>query len=277
MMDPGEHSQQPAHRMPKSGLPGVQKDTGKKIKKDIVVGTGSYGLQTLMKRVQRFGRRSSETRAEEAGHLKLGRDMTDFATLRGFPPYAKPQERHPRVVTNDHPTVMTDQPGEAPTAEESGPSTSNAPLYFTQSRSDHYSEFTNELPHAVQFLDKNYRTAVHLIEALKYMDHAPAFAEKIRECKTVKEVYKTSANFKWKGRKQKPKWAVVTPQMLDVALYHKFTQHEPLRRLLLDTGSASLVYQDANDGYYGVAPNGRGLNVLGEALVRLRNTLRTQG
>ena len=64
-------------------------------------------------------------------------------------------------------------------------------------------------------------------------------------------------------------------QMEDV-MYMKFVQHEAVRRLLLDTGHAPLVYT-ASDPHWGAGPNGKGSNRLGELLVRLRDRLRANG
>jgi predicted NAD-dependent protein-ADP-ribosyltransferase YbiA (DUF1768 family) len=79
---------------------------------------------------------------------------------------------------------------------------------------------------------------------------------------------------------------------MDIALEHKFTQHQDLKQELLMTGEAELVevlisalfalslllfcLQDsAEDAFWGVGKNGDGRNELGKALERLRAKLRS--
>jgi predicted NAD-dependent protein-ADP-ribosyltransferase YbiA (DUF1768 family) len=78
---------------------------------------------------------------------------------------------------------------------------------------------------------------------------------------------------------------------MDVALLHKFTQHQDLKAELLATGDAELVevgvkhlfpaqvltreLQDSDkDAFWGVGADHRGRNELGKALERLRDRLR---
>lgn len=77
---------------------------------------------------------------------------------------------------------------------------------------------------------------------------------------------------------------------MDLALWHKFTQHQDLKNELLSTGDAELVEvginmysridlltcdQDSDkDAFWGVGPDGNGRNELGKALERLRIQLR---
>ena len=59
-------------------------------------------------------------------------------------------------------------------------------------------------------------------------------------------------------------------------MYLKFEQHAGIRKLLLETGLAPLVYT-ASDPHWGAGPNGKGSNRLGELLVRVRDRLRDNG
>ncbi|KAF8626736.1 hypothetical protein AX17_006501 [Amanita inopinata Kibby_2008] len=153
-------------------------------------------------------------------------------------------------------------------------STPHPPLRFTQTGP--YSGFVIHSPHPVSYRNKIYKTATHLFEAMKYVDHAPECAERIRECEDLTDVYRISASFSSEGR-EKPDWAVVFLSVMEDVLYMKFAQHDSLRRSLLDTGQAPLVYSDPNDGYWGEGPVGQGTNELGKALVRVRDRLRANG
>lgn len=61
---------------------------------------------------------------------------------------------------------------------------------------------------------------------------------------------------------------------MHAALRAKFTQHADLAALLLSTGSAKLVEHTTNDSFWGDGGNGRGRNMLGQLLMRVRDDLR---
>ena len=61
-----------------------------------------------------------------------------------------------------------------------------------------------------------------------------------------------------------------------VALYAKFTQHERLRWLLLDTGERKLIEHTSHDSYWGDGGDGSGQNKLGQLLMKVRDELRRE-
>ena len=64
-------------------------------------------------------------------------------------------------------------------------------------------------------------------------------------------------------------------QMVEV-LYEKMLQHPDLRKMLLETQNADLVFSDP-DTSWGDGQIGQGLNLLGHALMRVRTRLREEG
>ena len=64
---------------------------------------------------------------------------------------------------------------------------------------------------------------------------------------------------------------------MEEVLYLKFKQHPDLRSLLMNTGTADVIYSEANDAYWGEGPTGQGTNELGKAIVRVRERLRKEG
>ena len=69
-------------------------------------------------------------------------------------------------------------------------------------------------------------------------------------------------------------WDDVKDDIMRTALLAKFSQHDELRQLLLDTGKADLVDHTEEDSYWGDGGDGSGQNVLGKILMETRQQLR---
>jgi N-glycosidase YbiA len=66
----------------------------------------------------------------------------------------------------------------------------------------------------------------------------------------------------------------VKEQFMYDGLKFKFTQHEELRKMLLDTKDSKLVEHTNNDKYWADGGDGSGKNRLGTLLMKLRDELR---
>lgn len=66
-----------------------------------------------------------------------------------------------------------------------------------------YSMFMNHSPHRVVWDNNTYPTALHLHEALKFIETRPDVAEQIRACERPEDVYPLSATFQ---KDQRPDW-----------------------------------------------------------------------
>ena len=71
-------------------------------------------------------------------------------------------------------------------------------------------------------------------------------------------------------------WEEVKEDVMYVALYAKFTQHEHLRKLLLGMGDCKLVEHTGQDTYWGDGGDGSGQNKLGKLLMKLREELKKE-
>ncbi|ESK86720.1 hypothetical protein Moror_15210 [Moniliophthora roreri MCA 2997] len=143
-------------------------------------------------------------------------------------------------------------------------------ILFYHKHDPHYG-FTNFSAHPVFYKGKRYPTSEHLFQSFKF-EHKPALAEHIR---TISE--RPSDAFSEARRLQhevRPDWRAVNIEKMDVALYHKFTQHHDLKQELLATGDAELVEDSDKDAFWGIGQDRRGRNELGKALERLRSQLR---
>ena len=63
---------------------------------------------------------------------------------------------------------------------------------------------------------------------------------------------------------------------MDEVLYLKFSQHDQLRAMLVNTYPAELVHVEPNDPFWGDG-DGIGMNELGKSLMRVRKLLRGEG
>ncbi|KIJ12038.1 hypothetical protein PAXINDRAFT_83502 [Paxillus involutus ATCC 200175] len=137
---------------------------------------------------------------------------------------------------------------------------------------DPYYGFTNFSPDPVEYQGKRYPTSEHLFQSLKFLDHRPELAEHIRTCSNrPRVVFDETHRFNPEVR---PDWLRVRIEMMDMVLWHKFTQNKHLKEDLLSTGDAELVEDSDKDAFWGVGPDGNGENQLGKALQKLREKLR---
>ena len=60
------------------------------------------------------------------------------------------------------------------------------------------------------------------------------------------------------------------------AIRAKFTQHAELRQLLLDTQDAKIIEHTENDDYWGDGGDGKGKNMLGKILMKVREELKKE-
>ena len=71
-------------------------------------------------------------------------------------------------------------------------------------------------------------------------------------------------------------WEEVKEDIMREAVYLKFSQHDDLQQLLLETGDAQIVEHTTNDSYWGDGGDGSGLNRLGAILMEVRERLRAE-
>jgi len=134
-----------------------------------------------------------------------------------------------------------------------------------------YYEFTNFSNHSVWYNEKEYASSEHLFQSLKFEDAADA--ERVRLQRSPRAAFEEAQRMHsrirrdWIDDKQNIK-------AMNKVLLLKFTQHEYLRKMLLDTDNAELVEASPIDSFWGTGADGRGQNQLGIALMHVRHTLR---
>ncbi|OAX35361.1 DUF1768-domain-containing protein [Rhizopogon vinicolor AM-OR11-026] len=139
---------------------------------------------------------------------------------------------------------------------------------------DPYYGFTNFSPDPIEYNGRTYPTSEHLFQSMKFMEHRPELAEHIRTCSTrPRVVFDETHRFNPEVRTD---WLQVRIEMMDLVLWHKFTQNKRLKEELLSTGDAELVEDSDKDSFWGIGADRKGQNQLGKALVRLRTKLRDE-
>jgi N-glycosidase YbiA len=134
-----------------------------------------------------------------------------------------------------------------------------------------YGEFSNFSPHPIKVNGQRWPTSEHFFQAQKFA--GTKHEEEIRRAKAPMIAARLGRNRKWPLRRD---WEGVKEEVMRKALHAKFTQHEELKKLLLNTADAVLVEHTANDSYWADNGDGTGKNRLGALLMELREQLRNE-
>ncbi|KAJ7286331.1 hypothetical protein C8J57DRAFT_1287346 [Mycena rebaudengoi] len=184
----------------------------------------------------------------------------------------------PPVILNQDPHQPHQQRPPSPNMPMPMPATAPEPIRFSGA-TQRYFAFLNYSPHRIMYQGVEYPSAMHLHEAMKYMPHNPALAERIRQCPSVADVHPLSEELTRNGgpRAVRADWGEVYLSLMRDVILAKFRQHPDLRAMLLETGDAPLIYADEHDTYWGEGPPGTaGLNNLGVILEQVRRELRVE-
>ncbi|KAG8799539.1 hypothetical protein FRC16_004866, partial [Serendipita sp. 398] len=122
----------------------------------------------------------------------------------------------------------------APGAPQIPPAGPNAQIYFSPYHETHYA-FNNVSDHPVTYKGVLYRTAEHMYQALKFLEHQPAIAQLVNDS-TDPQRLANSYN-----QHVQPDWPRMHLQMMEKVLLLKFSQYPGLQMELLATGDAELI------------------------------------
>ena len=131
-----------------------------------------------------------------------------------------------------------------------------------------YGEFSNFALYPIKIKGKTWPTTEHYFQAQKFQgtDHEI----KIKKASSPMKAAELGRSRKVRIRKN---WDGMRDQVMYEALKAKFTQHEELRPLLLETEDKILIEHTQNDSYWGDGGDGSGKNKLGKLLMKLREEL----
>ena len=137
---------------------------------------------------------------------------------------------------------------------------------------DPFYEFTNFYPTFMTIDRSSWPSSEHYFQAQKFV--GTPYVEKIRKMSSARETFQFSRNpavSQWR----RSDWDQVKDDIMLKALRCKFGQSDRLRSLLLGTGDKKLIEHTENDSYWGDGGGkGKGLNKLGELLMKVRRELK---
>jgi ribA/ribD-fused uncharacterized protein len=165
-------------------------------------------------------------------------------------------------------------------------------LFFGEDKK--WGEFSNFYPLDVPILyeDKPYKTSEHLYQALKFMHDKSTkydlqYAELIRTANTpymakliagqkpknapwARSINQTITKYK-NLVKMRPDWDNVKEDLMYQVLQLKFQSNEHCKQVLLSTSPKLIAENSPYDYIWGLGKTGKGQNLLGKLLVKLRD------
>lgn len=136
---------------------------------------------------------------------------------------------------------------------------------------DAYGNFSNFAPYPIRLKGRTWPTSEHYFQAQKFA--GTEHEEAIRKARSPMIAARMGRSRRLPLRRD---WERVKDAVMREAVLAKFTQHDELRMILLETGDARIVEHTENDDYWGDGGDGRGRNMLGTILMSVREELRRQ-
>ena len=149
----------------------------------------------------------------------------------------------------------------------------HGPIFFYD-RNDPYYEFTNFAYYPIVINGIRFPTSEHYFQSQKLI--GTPFLHKVCELPCPRQAFEYPRQphvSVW----VRQDWQSIKDDVMYRALIAKFTQHPYLKNKLLETGDRMLVEHLPYDSYWGDGGDGKGLNRLGELLMKLRAVLRGEG
>jgi N-glycosidase YbiA len=132
-----------------------------------------------------------------------------------------------------------------------------------------YGAFSNFAAYPIELDGKTWPTSEHYFQAAKFV--GTEHEAEILKARTAALAARMGRD---RARPIRADWEEAKDGVMLAAVRAKFTQHEPLRALLLGTGDATLVEHTYKDNYWGDGGDGSGKNMLGKMLMQVRDELR---
>ncbi|KAF9648838.1 DUF1768-domain-containing protein [Thelephora ganbajun] len=134
-----------------------------------------------------------------------------------------------------------------------------------------YYEFNTFSEHPVVYDGFKFPTAEHLLLYFRFAEW-PQIGHYLRGQPTVAKLWRAAEEF---SDKKSIYWKQEKLFYMEVTLWHKFTQHKSLKKMILDTGERSITFISSVDRFWGAGRDGTGKNYMGKALEKTRWRIKT--
>lgn len=133
---------------------------------------------------------------------------------------------------------------------------------------DEYFEFSNFYPRSIIVDNIKWKTSEHYYQAQKFQYKVDR--DIIKKVVTPEEAFLLSRSL---NSKHVENWSAIRVSIMKRVLYIKFTTHQDLNTILLNTQNRLIQEKSSLDDFWGIGSDGQGKNMLGILLMELRNTL----
>jgi ribA/ribD-fused uncharacterized protein len=140
-------------------------------------------------------------------------------------------------------------------------------IYFISS-SKHFHEFSNFYERDFTIGEITYKTNEHYFQSKKFSQADFEYALQIINAQTPKQAKSLGRRNPSKLRQD---WNTVRIDIMYEGLEAKFSQNDDLKQLLLSTRNKELIENNKGDAYWGCGRNGKGMNMQGKLLMKLRD------
>ncbi len=131
--------------------------------------------------------------------------------------------------------------------------------------------FSNFSSFQVFWRGRLWPTSEHAYQASHFFETAPELAEQIFDLLSAHEAFKIA---KANGHRAPKNWEEIKVGIMEDICRHKLSQHEYIKRKLLQTGDLTLVEDSPTDNCWGWGPNRDGRNELGKVWMKLREEVK---
>ena len=224
-------------------------------------------------------REEEEEVKEESKDLReeVGARLAEYEAKEAEEEQKRREERPPPLERVEaEPVLVVEEAPAAPGARATllGPAglpyASGEPIYFNAAKIDVFKELDNRFPAKFTLDGKEWSTVEHYYQAMKFPE-LPEFQEQIRTAPTATAAGKLG-KAKDPAKPIRSDWATARETLMRQAIFAKFDQNPPLKKILLDTYPRPIVFADANDSFWGYGRTKMGKNKLGQTLMDYRNT-----
>ena len=134
---------------------------------------------------------------------------------------------------------------------------------------DEYGCFSNFAAYPIEIDGKLWPTSEHYFQAQKFA--GTPHEEAIRQASSPMIAAHLGRD---RSKGLRSDWEKVKDNIMLKAVRAKFSQHEDIAQILLNTKDALLIEHTKNDSYWGDGGHGRGKNMLGQILMQVREELK---